>query len=136
MDSKLPLKTALKQGGGPPPGYRWHVWKLDVADRDARGFLDEDQYAHMADQVKELARQSDPTHPATLSVDAIEGFHELREKGGLLGKINVRLFFYLDKSAQVIVILGAIKKENNGPTPTGDKIRMRHRLRMYRRRND
>lgn len=67
----------------------------------------------------------------TASVRAIEDFHELRDKGGILGGMNVRVFFYLDKDHDAIVILGAIKKQNDGPTPVGDKKRMARRKRLY-----
>ena len=82
-------------------------------------------------QVKELAREDDPTHSATASVDAVEDFHELRDKGGILGGMNVRVFFCLDKKHAALVVLGAIKKQNDGPTPKGDKIRMARRKRKY-----
>jgi hypothetical protein len=122
----------VQRGGGPPPGYKWTVWIADVAHREARKFLNADQYQHIAMQIKELARADDPTHSETASVDAIEDFHELRDKGGILGGMNVRVFFYLDKPKKALVILGAIKKQNDGPTPKPDKIRMARRLRKYR----
>ena len=125
------LKVGVEQGGGPPPGYRWRVLILDAAYDEAMGFLSEDQYQHIAMQVKELAREVDPTHPATGSVDAVEDFHELRDKGGILGGMNVRVFFCLDKSLTGLVILGAIKKQNDGPTPFGDKRRIARRRRKY-----
>ena len=126
------LKVGVQRGSGPPPGYRWTVWIADIAHREARKFLNTDQYQHIAMQVKELAREDDPTHSETASVDAIEDFHELRDKGGILGGMNVRVFFYLDKPNKAFVILGAIKKQNDGPTPKPDKIRMARRLRKYR----
>jgi hypothetical protein len=85
----------------------------------------------MAMQVKELARENDPTHPLTASVDAIDDFHELRDKGGILGGVNVRVFFFLDKAQSALVVLGAIKKQNDGPTPVGDRRRMARRKRKY-----
>jgi hypothetical protein len=126
------LKVGVQRGGGPPPGYKWTVWIADVAYHEARKFLNTDQYQHIAMQIKELAREDDPTHSEIASVDAIEDFHELRDKGGLLGGMNVRVFFYLDKPKKALVILGAIKKQNDGPTPKPDKIRIARRLRKYR----
>ena len=125
------LKVGVEQGGGPPPGYHWGVLILDTAFDEAMGFLSEDQYQHLAMQVKELAREEDPTHPISASVDAVEDFHELRDWGGILGGMNVRVFFCLDKARTEIVIWGAIKKQNNGPTPFGDKRRMGRRRRKY-----
>lgn len=88
------LKVGVQQGGGPPSGYKWTVWIADVAHREAKRFLSADQYHHIAMQIKELAREEDPTHSQSASVDAIEGFHELRDKGGILGAMNVRIFFF------------------------------------------
>jgi hypothetical protein len=79
-----------------------------------------------------LAHEIDPSHPQTASVDSVEDFYELRDKGGVLGGMNVRIFFLLDKQKSSIVVLGGIKKQNDGPTPLGAKIRMRRRARKYR----
>src|SRR5215469_490289 len=113
---KRPVKVGVLRGGGPPPGYQWNVHILDLAFDETMGFCNGDQYQHLAMQMKELAREEDPTHSQTLSVDAIEDFHELRDKGGILGGMNVRVFFFLDKKIQALVVLGAIKKQNDGPT--------------------
>jgi hypothetical protein len=64
-------------------------------------------------------------------VDAVGDFHELRDKGGVLGGINLRIFFLVHKPKGAIVVLGAIKKQNNGQTPLGDKLRMARRMRKY-----
>jgi hypothetical protein len=124
------IKTGVRQGAGDPP-YRWNVLILDLAFQDARAFLDEGQYQHVSEQVRELAREIDPTHPVTQAVAAIEDFFELKEKGGPLGNINVRVFFIVDKPRVAIVILGAIFKQNSGQTPFGDKRRMKRRKRKY-----
>ena len=42
-----------------------------------------------------------------------------------------RVFFFVHKPQQAIVVLGAIKKENNGPTPLGAKVVMKRRKRLY-----
>jgi hypothetical protein len=125
------IKVGVKEGGGEPPGYKWNVEILDQAFEEAMGFLNEDQYSHMANQMRELASQDDPTHSDTIDVRSVEEFHEIRDKGGLLRNLNVRVFYMIHKAARAIVVLGAIKKENNGPTPTGDRIRMRRRRRLY-----
>lgn len=127
-------KICAWQGKGPPPGYRWHVLSLNFAYRDARRLLDDDQYYYIAEQVLDLAAQIDPTHPEGLSVDAVDDFFELRERGGILNGLNVRIFFAIDDVRQAIVVLGVIHKQNNGPTPIADKIRINRRLRLYRNR--
>lgn len=129
-DSKN-LKLGVKEGGGAPPGYEWNVLILDRAYEESISFLDACQYRHMAMQVKELATQPDPTRSETVDVKGIETFYEIRDKGGPLGNLNVRVFFGIDKASRSIVVLGAIKKQNNGPTPRGDRVRMRRRWRAY-----
>ena len=95
--------------------------------------LTAEQYHHIALQVQELALEDDPTHSVVVSVRDMrpEGFYELRDKGGILGKLNVRVFFGVDKASRAIVVLGSIKKQNDGPTPRGDVIRIRRRWRKY-----
>jgi hypothetical protein len=126
------VKVGVTQGGGRPPGYLWGVNILDEAFDEVMKFLSHDQYRHLALQFKELAREPEPSHSRTASVDAIEDFFELRDRGGILGSLNVRVFFLLDKQRRSIVVLGGIKKQNDGATPIGAKIRMRRRARKYR----
>ena len=130
---KRRVKAGVREGAGPPPGYQWTVAYLTLAEDDAREFLDDGQYAHVVDQIRALAREEDPSHPLTVSVAAVEDFLELREKGGPLGRINVRVFFFLDKSNRTIVVLGAFKKEADGSTPNATKRTMARRKRKYLR---
>ena len=125
------VKVGVKVGGGPSPGYRWNAEILDRAYEEAMAFLGDDQYDHMANQVRELALQDDPTHSDTIDVKQIESFYEIRDKGGVLKKLNVRVFYFVRKETQTIVVLGVIKKENNGPTPICEKVTMRRRMRLY-----
>ncbi len=133
MDPKS-ISIGVTEGAGPPPHYQWSVWILNVAFDEAMGFLSPVQYEHMAIQFRELALQEDPTHSDTISVRSMspEDYDELRDKGGVLGKINTRVFFGVDKGSRAIVVLGSIKKQNDGATPKGDIIRIRRRWRMYR----
>jgi hypothetical protein len=128
------IKVGVREGQGQPPGYRWSVWILDLAFDEVMGFLKPEQYQHLALQVRELAQEEDPTHCSVVSVKAMlpEEFYELRDKGGVLGRMNVRVFYGVDKSSRSIVILGGIKKQNDGPTPRGDLIRIRRRWRKYK----
>ena len=125
------LKVGVWQGTGPPPAYTSTVLIPDVAFREAMAFLTTVQYQHAAGLIKDVATEGDPTHSVTQSVDAIEGYHELRDKGGILGKINLRIFFYVDKKRFVLLILGAINKKNEDQTPKSVRIRMKRRLRQY-----
>lgn len=126
------VKVGLKQGGGPEPGYKWTVEFLTIAEEEARKILArKDQYEHVVDQVRDLARQDDPTHPATIDVRQVEDVYELREKGGPLGRINLRVFFFLCKEKKTIVLLGNYKKEKDGATPPAVVRNMQRRKRKY-----
>lgn len=128
------LKVGVWRGGGPPPGYHFTVLIPDVAYTEANKFLTPDQYNHAAEMMKDLATHDDPTHSDTQRVEAIENFHELKDKGGILGKINLRVFFYVDTRNpvdHVLLVLGAINKGTEGQTPQSVCIRMRRRLRKY-----
>ncbi len=129
-DSRPP-KMGVRRSGGPPPGYEWNVTILSQVRDEARTFLNEDQYTHLSRQVRELAQQEDPTHSATLDIRPVGDMYELRDKGGILGKINVRVFYFVVHPARTIVILGAIHKQNDGPTPLGDRRRIERRMKIY-----
>jgi hypothetical protein len=85
-DRRKTVKVGVKEGGGVAPGYLWNVDILNQAFDQAMGFLNEDQYAHLSSQVRELARQEDPTRSDSVDVRALEDFHEIRDKGGFLAR--------------------------------------------------
>ena len=129
--SRKPVKVGVHEGAGPPPGYVWCVDILDQAHGEAVDFLNEAQYAHLSKQVRELAKEDDPTHSETVDVRPVEDFHEIRDKGGVLKRLNVRVFFFVHRPKRAIVVLGAINKQNDGPTPLHTLILMRRRKRLY-----
>ena len=129
--TKKGIAIGAKVGGGRPPGYEWSVEYLSVAEDEARRFLNDAQYTHIVHQLQSLAREEDPTHPVTVAVAKVESFYELKEKGGPLGKINARVFFFVRQHSRAIVVLGAIKKEAEGQTPSATKRLMRRRMRKY-----
>ena len=79
----------------------------------------------------ELARPSEPSNQASIDVRRVADVFEIRDKGGVLGKINVRIFFCIDHDTRTIAILSVINKKNDGPTPKFDKIRATSRRRRY-----
>ncbi len=123
------IKRGANVGGGPPPGFRWNVEYLTVAEDQARAFLTGAQVDHVIEQFRSLAGEPHPTHPLTVSVDAVADFHELRVKGGPLGKINGRFFFIVHE--RTIVVLGAMKKESDGATSPATKRLMSARRKKY-----
>ncbi len=125
------VRVGVKEGGGPPPGYQWNVDILEQAFEEAQAFLNGDQYEHLASQVRELARQEEPTRCDTVDVRPIEEFYEIRDKGGVLQRINARVFFCLCRPTRTIAVIGAFNKKNDGQTPDHVKTLMRYRMRHY-----
>lgn len=126
------VKVGLRAGDGPPPGYLWSVWYLSAARDEAAEFLSPEQYAHVVDLLRALANERDPSHAVTVRVEAVEDFFELKDKGGVLQKINLRVFYTIEAARRTIVVLAALKKEADGQTPTWMKVRVRSRLRRLR----
>ena len=127
------LRKLLARRGGPPPGYEWSVVSFPQARDEARKILDLAQFRHIAEQVRELARLPEPTRSESVDVRPVEEMYEIRDSGGELRNLNVRLFFYPDKSCRTLVLLGFFAKKNDGPTRPVDKARMKARLARYRR---
>jgi hypothetical protein len=104
---------------------------LDQAYKEATQLLDDDQYAHLAAQVKDLARESEPTRSRTVDVRPVEDFYEIRDKGGILKRLNIRVFFLVHKAKRLLVILGVMNKKNDGPTPTVNKLLVAYRMKKF-----
>jgi hypothetical protein len=102
----------------------------EAAREEARRFLNEDQYAHVVGLFAELPLERDPGRSLTCDVESIDQFFELRDKGGVLGKINFRAYFSLHRRSRTICVLACVKKEQEGRTPNYVVKRVRNRLRM------
>ena len=115
------------------PPFKWNVECLDRMEKEAQKQLDDAQYEHMKDQVRSLAREDDPTHSQAVDVRALgKELYEIRDKGGPLRRLNVRIFFNVLKKLREIVLLGLIKKENEGKTSPAKLTLMRWRGRDYK----
>ena len=99
---RKPVKIGVLQGGGPPPGYLWNIDILDAAFGESASILNQEQRDFIAEQFRELASHEDPTHSRTIDVRPIEDYFEFRDKGGILGRINIRVFFCVDKATRTI----------------------------------
>ena len=128
--AKKQLKTLIRSGAS--SGYLWSAAMPSMVFPEAEKLLSEEQYEHCAGQVRDLAMTNDPTHSLTVDVRPIEDYHEIRDKGGVLFPLNIRIYFGVDKDRSVIVILGVVHKQNDGPTLLGVKVKMRGRWRKYR----
>jgi len=127
-----PVKIMVWKGDGPDPGYQWTVLSLDCVFDEAQRHFDDAQYEHLAHQIRDLAGHPSPTRSDTLSIKKVEGFYELRDKGGPLGKgINVRIYFDRIEKGRVIRILGVDVKKNEGHISPAVKMRITRRQRKW-----
>jgi hypothetical protein len=111
----------------------WELGYLEVVAKEGKKFLNEEQYFHAIHLCEELACESNPALSETQDVSKIDEFYELRDKGGILGNINLRIYFALfDKEVQrkIIVVLAAYKKEDEHQVAQHIIIRVRNRLRV------
>ena len=132
-DERKQLKVGVRVGKGVPPGYKWNVWILELAFQEALSILRRGQYRHMVLQVKELASQEEVSRSDTIDIRPInDDIFEIRDYGGILGGLNIRLFYGVDHPRRCIIVLGVFKKQNNGPTPKGDLVRNQRRWRLYK----
>ena len=72
---------------------QWIVVILGVAKREGHQILTDVQYDHEVSVLKRLTNFSDAEEIADLKIEKIGSFYELKDKGGPLGKINLRLYF-------------------------------------------
>ena len=113
---------------------RWQdVVVPDVVRREARKFLSIGQYVHVTDFVKQLVGFGSRRYDRTMRIEALGDFWELKEKGGVLGRINVRIYFAFVEANNQVILLSAYKKEDDGAAPPHIILRLRNRLRAYHR---
>lgn len=129
MAPPKPIHVGVRAGHPKSAGSVWSVSYLAIARSEAMKFLTEDQYAHVADGFKALSREANPRCPETVSVDVVDDCFEYKDKGGPLGKINVRVYFAVIDAKRTIVALHALKKEREDQVPTHVKTLIRMRLR-------
>ncbi len=123
---QIKTRTTTSATGGPTT---WRLGYLRVCEKEARKLLNDSQYEHVLYLFDDLARSDDPRRSETQDVRAIEDFYELRDKGGILGKINLRVYFAVFDNVRVILALSCHKKENEGKTPGYIKAKVRNRMR-------
>ena len=112
---------------------QWIVVILGVAKREGHQILTDVQYDHEVSVLKRLTNFSDAEEIADLKIEKIGSFYELKDKGGPLGKINLRLYFGALVDKREIVVAKAYKKEADRQTPPHIILIVEHRLDEYRR---
>jgi len=108
----------------------WNLGYLDAAEKDARKFLNDDQYAYVVELFDQLACEQNPRLSHTQDVRPIDQFFELRDKGGILGKINLRVYFAVFDDERLLIALGCRKKEEEDQVPAFVVAKMRNRFRV------
>lgn len=125
---KIRTRTAKEGALSQPP--QWALGYLEAAAKEARKFLSEEQYSHAVHLFEEMSYDDDPTKSETQDIRKIGNFYELRDKGGILEKINLRIYFTIIEEIKLILILAAHKKEEDGQVPKHIRIKVRNRLRI------
>src|SRR4051812_36512854 len=90
---------------------------LAVPKKEGKKFLNPGQYLHTVDLIRRLVDLNDPQEVGDLRIEPIEDFLELKDKGGLLGRINLRIYFKYFPDSNEVVVVKAYKKEEDGPAP-------------------
>jgi hypothetical protein len=91
----------------------------DLSTQEAREFLTDAQYSHVAQQFRQLCREAEPTTSDLVDVRPIDDFHEMRDKGGPLGRINVRVFVLRPPRAAKPRRPRGHQQEEQRPDPAG-----------------
>lgn len=104
---------------------------LGKAAKEGREILSEGQYLHVKDLLRQLVGFAAREFESNLTLASFEEFWELKEKGGILGKINLRVYFMFNQAGNEIVVLHTYKKEDEGSPPPDLKIKLRNRWKCY-----
>jgi len=107
------------------------VVALRVACSEGRDILTPGQYEHVKDLLKQLVGFGSQTYDQMIRIEPFGDFWKFKEKGGVLGKINLRVYFAHVKSRNEVVLLLTYKKEDDGKVGSHMRIRLANRLRQY-----
>jgi hypothetical protein len=119
-----------RQAAGAPT-RRQVVAVIAVAKKEGRSFLSPAQYLHVTDLVKQLTGFGVRQFESNLRIEPLGDFWELKDKGGVLRRLNVRVYFAHVDQRNEIVVLSTYKKEDDGPAPAHIIYRLKNRLRLY-----
>jgi hypothetical protein len=104
---------------------------VGIAAKEGSGELSDGQYLHVKDLLKQLVGFGRREFESQLRIEKFGEFWELKEKGGVLGKKDIRVYFKEHVEKNEIVILSTYKKEDDGQVPGYIRIRLKSRWRMY-----
>lgn len=111
---------------------RWAVVVLRAAKTEGQKILTDAQYNHVVSVLQRLVDFPDREELADLDIKHIDGdVYELREKGGVLQRINLRVYFAALKKRREIVVLKTYKKEQDRQVPRYVLVGVEDRLDDY-----
>lgn len=118
---------------GPGTGKR----KLDVVVLkrcidEGRKELNDGEYWHVVKILRKLVNFGNSAKMSELDIRPIDGIYELREKGGLLYKKNMRFFFSVFTKEGKVVIAKAYRKDEEDQTPRHILINAHSRLAQWK----
>jgi len=111
---------------------KWVVVILESAKKEGHKILTDPQYEYIKGILKRLTDFGNDEELSDLRIEPIEDFGELKEKGGVLGKINLRIYFGAEPEDKEVVVAKAYKKEDEGRAPRHVVIAVQNRLEEYR----
>lgn len=94
--------------------------------------LNDVEYWHIVKILRKLVDFGDTTTMSELDIRSIDGIYELREKGGLLGKKNMRFFFDVFTKEGKVVVAKAYRKDEEDQTPRHVLINAHSRLAQWK----
>jgi len=129
----LPHGKAGEFGAKPDSKSKeWVVVILEVAKKEGRKILSDFQYDHVVEILKRLVHFGNAEEVSDLKIEPIESFYELKEKGGILGRINLRVYFGTIPEEGELVVAKTYKKEDDGSAPRHVILVVEDRLEEYK----
>ena len=124
-------KDRGKKDQSPRPRKRELV-VLPVVKKEGHKILSDVQYDHMVEILRRLVDFGNKEEIGDLDIKPIRSFFELREKGGILGRINLRVYFGTFPEENKLVIAKVYKKDEEGAPPRHIVILVEDRLEQYK----
>ena len=106
----------------------WDVHVLKIARKEGKNILNQTQYDHVVEVLKRLTDWEDKEEISDLRIEKIQDFYELKDKGGVLGRLNLRVYFATVPDNKDIIVLKTYKKEEDGACPRYIIINVEDRL--------
>lgn len=129
----MPAHQGPRGGSSGAHGSRRGLTVVVLAEAKAEGrrFLFDEQYWHVATVEQRLTEFGDPRAMSDLRIEKFGPFWELKLKGGLLKRLNVRVYFASVAARREIVILKTYKKEEDRKVYSGLSELLEDRLEDY-----